>query len=86
MRKLAFFSVVCAAAVIGGCELIADFDRSKIPTDAADAGDAGQVLFPDAAVLDAQMDGTTFDGSDGATRTDDGGDGGTVSDAGDGGG
>ena len=41
--------VLCACALLSGCELVADFDRSKIVQDAGGDGD-GDGAVPDAAV------------------------------------
>jgi hypothetical protein len=53
VRTLALCSLWLALVPITGCELILDFDRSKIPVDAgADAGVAHDAAVRDAAVND----------------------------------
>jgi hypothetical protein len=68
-----------AFATLVGCELAVNFDRSKIPVDATDAGDL-DVFTPavDSGGTDA---GATDSGTDGGSATDSGG-----SDSGDSGG
>lgn len=66
MKKIALFSFVSVATFVVGCELVTDFDRSKIPVDGNDAsfgGDANNNPFPDAAIIDAQVsDAAVFEG------------------------
>ncbi|MDB4945460.1 MAG: hypothetical protein JWP97_4994 [Labilithrix sp.] len=72
--------LVFAAGWLGlGCELIVDFDRTKIPVDATDASineggdlDAADVFVPDTSVVDA---------ADGSDASDAGGDADAADDA-----
>jgi len=55
--RCAVVLLVLAGALLSGCELIADFDRSKLVTDAGTAGnDGGDVPVEDAATTDASFD------------------------------
>jgi hypothetical protein len=56
LRALSLLVVLCAS----GCQLIADFDRSKIPTDAGPLPDAS---FSFDAGLDAQLPDGALDGA-----------------------
>ncbi len=75
MMKKAFWMVVGTVGVlVMGCELVVDFDRSKIPQDGVDAStqDVTQPPLPDAAadaavVTDAAKDGATDAGLDTGT-------------------
>jgi hypothetical protein len=53
--KLAVLMSVGSCALLSGCELIADFDRSKIVRDAGPAGD-GSVMDGDAMIIDPPPD------------------------------
>lgn len=62
--------LVFTGALLSGCELIADFDRSKLVTDAGIAGsgggDGGEMPAEDAATIDSSFDNPDEDagGSD----------------------
>lgn len=71
--KKAFWIVVSTIGVIGilvsGCELVVDFDRSKIPQDGVDATtqDVTQPPLTDSSVV---TDGASDAAKDGGTSTD----------------
>lgn len=68
IQKGLVFGVLSAMAFLAGCELIVDFDRTKIPVDTADVEVPGEGGSP--------VDG----GTDDATPGDDAGDAGDASD------
>jgi hypothetical protein len=80
-KKRALLFLLLGTAALAGCELIVDFDRTKIPVDAVDAvaptGDASQTdAQTDAATdatSDATTDATTDATSDATTDASDGG-------------
>jgi hypothetical protein len=59
MRR-AVVLLALTSALLSGCELVADFDRGKIPTPDAgaisDGGDAGELPMEDAATVDSAID------------------------------
>jgi hypothetical protein len=82
-RALAGAALAAASmGALGGCELLVDFDRSKIPTSALDATtDAPVSLPPDASVddgahalLDGATDAAVAEAGPGADATADGSD------------
>jgi hypothetical protein len=64
---------LAAWLLLSGCELVADFDRSKIVTDAGQqpepdasgSDDDASIIFPDGAIDDAAIDGAAIDGAAG---------------------
>ena len=81
MKKLIWLVVGTAVVAVAGCELVVDFDRSKIPQDGTDAAtllDATQPPLSDAApdvvttdaakdsAVDATVDSAADSGSDAA--------------------
>lgn len=86
MKKLIWLVVGTAVVAVAGCELVVDFDRSKIPQEGTDAGTLSDVTqpplsdaAPDVATTDAAKDGATLDAApDGAV---DGGSDANVTDA-----
>ena len=53
MRRAAWLSALVLCALLSGCELVADFDRSKIVTDAGpEPGTDGATPMEDAATTD----------------------------------
>jgi hypothetical protein len=75
---LALFSSTSIIALLVGCELAVDFDRTKIPQaaiDAAPAMDVVQPPAPDASPLDSGTDAAVSpDASDGSAPDDGGAD------------
>ncbi|MDP9037238.1 MAG: hypothetical protein M3O50_20765, partial [Myxococcota bacterium] len=72
-RTLSVGTAVCLTAVaLSGCELLVDFDRSKIPVEASSAGDDATVM--DSATTEAGDDGTVS-GEVGPDEAGDAGDG-----------
>lgn len=70
MKRTPLFLLVPVLA-LAGCELLVDFDRTKIPSDAVDGsviipGNDGSVEQPDATVNDGgdDTDAATEDGGD----------------------
>jgi hypothetical protein len=61
------------SALLSGCELIADFDRSKLVTDAGAAGDGGGSDGGNPPVEDAAMPDASVDDPDAATGDEDAG-------------
>ena len=76
---IALLAALVAAGILGGCQLVVDFDRTLIDAGTVDA--ALDVQKPDTSTPDAS-DGSTPDASDGSTA--DANDGSTTSDASDG--
>jgi hypothetical protein len=58
LRKALLF-VIAASALGLGCELIVDFDRTKIPVEGSD----GAVVVPDGSSVDAPIDTNSPDTS-----------------------
>lgn len=71
MRSAAVW-LVLVGALLSGCELIADFDRSKLVTDAGAAGTdgggegggGGETPIEDAATTDSALEDPDTDGGD----------------------
>jgi len=54
-RAVALLAI--AVSLLAGCELVADFDRSKIPTpDAGPGADGGEMPVDDAGAPDSAID------------------------------
>ena len=81
MKKLIWMVVGAAVVAVAGCELVVDFDRSKIPQPGTDAGtlpDVAQPPLSDAApdvgtadaAKDGSVDATVDSGSDAASDAD----------------
>jgi hypothetical protein len=78
MKKFAVLMLLALVPVVA-CEAIADFDRTKIPTDATDSGSAADVVLPtldatadakpvqDAAKLDSATPDAASDAADGGS-------------------
>jgi len=82
VSRFALAAALVSSSLIAGCELIAEFDRSKVPV-AADGGDAS-VPTTDAAVTDADAsipDGSVQDASTDLDASDAAATDGAVSDA-----
>ena len=56
-RKFSFGFVALALVFVSACELVADFDRSKIPVDKADSG----ALIKDGSISDDSDSGSADD-------------------------
>jgi hypothetical protein len=69
VKRLFILSLISALAL--GCELIVDFDRTKIPVESTETGPP-----PDGTAPETGTDGSTTDGPDegGDGSTNDGGD------------
>jgi hypothetical protein len=54
-------ALACASAVIAsmGCELIVDFDRTRIPVEGTDTGIPPEASLPDGTTLEASTDAPT---------------------------
>ena len=64
MPRIAIILTLVLSVLLGGCELVADFDRDKIPSERPDAGpDAGTVPDEPTDPPDAAMPGGPVDAS-----------------------
>ena len=61
--RLTVLGISLGVAFLAGCELIVDFDRTRIPADATDAS----VTPRDSATGDSAVDASDLDASDAAT-------------------
>jgi len=78
--RLTLLGISLGVAFLAGCELIVDFDRTRIPADAADGAAPPRDATTDTAAPDSSVDAsdggsdasdaTTGDASDGATDAD----------------
>ena len=62
-----FLAIPLGVALLAGCELIVDFDRTRIPADATDSSVAPKDAQTDTSVPDAATDATTADATTDAT-------------------
>lgn len=62
-----FLAIPLGVALLAGCELIVDFDRTRIPADATDSSVTPKDAQTDTAAPDATSDATTDATSDAAT-------------------
>lgn len=61
--------VLLASAAIVGCELLVDFDRTKIPVEVTETGPADSSL-PDTSTFDTGTDAPGVDAADGSDAPD----------------
>ncbi|MCA9584534.1 MAG: hypothetical protein KC657_04175 [Myxococcales bacterium] len=68
-KSLRLAALACGAAVVAsmGCELIVDFDRTRIPVEGTDTGIPPEASLPEGSTLEASTDAPAEAAADAGT-------------------